>query len=50
MKRFLFVTAIVFILSFSTFGQKAAAGRVDPQAGQRPLYLDAARPAGVAQD
>ncbi|MEO6050792.1 MAG: nuclear transport factor 2 family protein [Pyrinomonadaceae bacterium] len=29
MKRFLFITAIVFILSFSTFGQKAAAGRVD---------------------
>ncbi|MEO6656093.1 MAG: nuclear transport factor 2 family protein [Pyrinomonadaceae bacterium] len=30
MKRFLFVTAIVFVFSLSAFGQKAAAGRVDP--------------------
>ena len=38
MKRFLFITAIVFILSFSTFGQKAAAGKIDPAKGVHDVF------------
>ncbi len=38
MKKLLFGTAILLIFAFSAFGQKAAAGKVDPTAGVRASF------------
>lgn len=38
MKRLLFGTAIILIFAFSAFGQKAAAGNVDPSKGVRDAF------------
>ena len=38
MKNILFATAIILVFAFSAFGQKAAAGKVDPAVGVREAF------------